>query len=62
MGPGQCCNQREIEMHTVSLLAIAALVIGLLGACTVEPGSDGAGAYRNHTIGIAKRHGAGPDR
>ena len=49
-------------MHTVSLLAIAALVIGLLGACTVEPGSDGAGAYRNHTIGIAKRHGAGPDR
>lgn len=47
-------------MHTVSLLAIAALLVGALGACTVEPGADGA--YRNHTIGIAKRHGGGPDR
>jgi hypothetical protein len=62
MGSGQWCNQREIEMHTVSLLAIATLITGLLTACTVEPGSDGVSAYSNHAIGIGKRHGAGPDR
>jgi hypothetical protein len=62
MGPGQWHTQWEIEMHTVSLLAIATLITGLLTACTLDPGGDGVSVYRSHSIGIGKRHGAGPDR